>query len=110
MSDSASLSIPKLRDDGSNWLDYEPRIKKAMGAKGFWMHVEGRATAPTPYRLVNNVPTLSDGKTPAMEEQVEAREMRIMDYEKREYYPTRSDDQKPTVTPKTLSILTPNVV
>ena len=82
MSDSASLSIPKLRDDGSNWSDYEPWIKKAMGAKGLWMHVEGRATMPTPYQLVNNVPTLSDGKTKAMEEQIETWEMCIMDYEK----------------------------
>jgi hypothetical protein len=32
--DLTNLAIPKLRDDGSNWADYAPRIQKAMGAKG----------------------------------------------------------------------------
>ena len=80
--DSAALSVPKLRDDGSNWSDYEPRIKRAMGAKGLWIHIEGKATPPKPYQLVNNVPTLSDSKTKATEEQIETREAQIIDYEK----------------------------
>ena len=82
--DSTNLAIPKLRDDGSNWADYAPRIQKAMGAKGLWRHVEGKAVAPKEYAVVNGVPVVSDGKTPATEEQIEARETRIIDYEKRE--------------------------
>lgn len=85
-SDSANLSVPKLRDDGSNWADYSPRIQKALGSKGLWRHVEGTAIAPKPYALVDGVPVLSDGKTPASEEQIEARETRIIDFEKREYF------------------------
>jgi hypothetical protein len=84
-SDSATLSVPKLRDDGSNWSDYEPRLKKAMGVKGLWAHVEGRAAAPKPYQMVNGIYLISDGKTPATEEQVEHRESRIMEHEHREY-------------------------
>ena len=53
-----------------------------MGAKGLWIHVEGKATPPKLYQLVNNVPTLSDGKTKATEEQIETRETQIIDYEK----------------------------
>ena len=30
--DSTILAVPKLRDDGSNWSDYYPRIQNAMGA------------------------------------------------------------------------------
>ena len=45
----------------------------------------GTAVAPKPYMLLNGIPVLADGKTEAMEEQVESREMRIMDFEKREY-------------------------
>ena len=41
-SSDSSLSVAKLHDDGSNWSDYEPQIKKALGAKGVWRHVEGR--------------------------------------------------------------------
>ena len=64
-SDSTTLAIPKLRDDGSNWSDYEPRLRKAMGAKAIWRHVEGTALAPTPY--------------------IEAKVSKIIDFEKHEY-------------------------
>jgi len=84
-SESTNLTVPKLRDDGSNWSDYEPRIQKAMGSKGLWRHVEGKAVVPKPYALVNDIPVLSDGKTPATEEQIEARETRIIEFDKREY-------------------------
>ena len=79
------LSIPKLRDDGNNWPDYEPRIQKAMGAKDLWRHVEGTATAPQPYTVVNNVTYLHDLTTVATEDQIEMKEMRIMDFNKKEY-------------------------
>ena len=81
----STLAVPKLRDDGSNWSDYEPRIHKAMGSKGLWRHVEGKAVVPKPYMLVNDIAVLSDGKTPATEEQTEARETRIIEFDKREY-------------------------
>ena len=84
-SNSNTLSIPKLHDNGSNWSDYEPRARKAMGAKGLWRHVEGTAVAPKPYNQVNGVYYLADGKTTASEEQLEAREENIEAYEKKEY-------------------------
>ena len=83
--DSTNLAVPKLRDDGSNWSDYAPRIQKAMGSKGLWRHVEGTAVTPAPYTLLNGIPVLSDGKTQATEEQIETKESRIMDFDKREY-------------------------
>ena len=83
--DSTNLAVPKLRDDGSNWSDYAPRIQKAMGSKGLWRHVEGTAVTPAPYALVNGIPVLSDGKTQATEEQIEMKESRIMDFDKHKY-------------------------
>ena len=50
-SDSTTIAVPKLRDDGSNWADYQPRLQNAMGSKGIWRHIEGTATAPMPYVL-----------------------------------------------------------
>jgi hypothetical protein len=38
-----SLTIPKLKDDGSNWADYEPKMRNALGAKGLIRHVDGLA-------------------------------------------------------------------
>ena len=84
-SDSTNLAVPKLRDDGSNWSNYEPQFQKAMGSKGLWRHVEGTAIAPKPYEAVGGVPVLADGKTTAMEEQIEPRETRIIDFDKWEY-------------------------
>jgi len=84
-SDSTTLAVPKLRDDGSNWSDYEPRIRKAMGAKALWRHVEGTAVAPKQYAVKDSVFLLADGKTPATDDQVEAKESKLIEYEKREY-------------------------
>src|SRR5277367_4613129 len=85
-SDSTTLAVPKLRDDGSNWADYQPRLQNAMGAKGLWRHVEGTATAPVPFVVNSGIPMLADGKTPATEDQIEAKESRIIEFEKREYF------------------------
>ena len=82
-SDSTLLAVPKLRDNGSNWSDYHPRIQNAMGAKGLWRHVLGTAIAPVPYVVSEGKPMLPDGKTPATEDQVEAKESRIIEFEKR---------------------------
>ena len=84
-SDTTTLAVPKLRDDGSNWADYKPRIQRALGLKGLWRHVEGTAIAPKPYALVTRVPVLVDGMTQATEDQIKAREMKIIDYDKHEY-------------------------
>src|SRR6202789_2679990 len=56
-----------------------------MGSKGLWRHVEGKAVTPAPYAVVNGVLVTSDGKTLATEEQIEAKEARIQEFEKREY-------------------------
>lgn len=75
------LAVPKLCDDGSNWADNKPRIQNAMGAKGLWRHVLGIATAPVPF-VSDSIPMLADGKTPAMEDQIEAKESKIVEFEK----------------------------
>ena len=31
--DTTTLAVPELRDDGSNWSDYEPHIQTAMGPR-----------------------------------------------------------------------------
>ena len=82
---TTTLAVLKLCDDGSNWADYEPHIQRVLGSKGLWRHVEGTAIAPKPYVLVTGVPILVDGTTQAMEDQIKAREMKIIDYDKREY-------------------------
>ncbi len=80
-----SISIPKLNDDSSNWIDYKTKVLIAMGSRGLMGHVEGRALKPSPYAIVDSVPVLADGSTPATEDQIETRDKRIDEHEMREY-------------------------
>ena len=84
-SDTTTLVVLKLCDDGSNWDDYKPRIQRALGSKGLWRHVEGTAIVPKLYALVARVPIFMDWMMQAIEDQIEAREMKIIDYDKHEY-------------------------
>ena len=47
-----------------------------------WRHIEGTTIAPQPYTLVAGILVLADRTTPTMEDKVEAREMRIYNYDK----------------------------
>ena len=62
-----------------------PGCDRALGSKGLWRHVKGTAIVPKPYVLVAGVPVLMDGTTQATEDQIKARETKIIDYDKREY-------------------------
>ena len=75
-SEFSTLAVPKLHDDRSNWSDYQPRLQNAMGAKGLWRHVQGTAIAPVPYIVANGIPVLSDRKTVATEDQIEAKKLK----------------------------------
>jgi hypothetical protein len=81
-SDSTTLAVPKLCDDGSNCADYQPWIQYAMGVKGLWRHVEGTASVPVPFPMTNGVAMLADGKTMATEEQLDQKESKIIEFEK----------------------------
>ena len=56
-----------------------------MGAKALWRHVEGTAVVPKPYIEKDGKLILADGKTAAMDDQIEAKESKIIDFEKQEY-------------------------
>ena len=84
-SDSMSLSVPMLHDDGSNLADYEPRVERALGAKVLWRHIVGTAIALKPYAVVAGVLVLADGTTQASDDQVELKESKFADYDKKEY-------------------------
>ena len=45
----------------------------------------GTAIAPKLYALLDDVAVIADGKTPATEEQIEAKEAKIQEFEKCEY-------------------------
>jgi hypothetical protein len=85
-SNSSSLVIPKLCDNGTNWADYEPQARRAMGLKGLVMHLKGQVRLLTPYALINGISMVfTNLNVSAIEDQIKARERRIMEYEQKEY-------------------------
>src|SRR5277367_2494134 len=82
---NSTITTPKLADNGSNWVDYKTKVLIAMGSRGLMGHIEGRAQKPKPYTLVNDQAVLTDGKTPANEDQLEAREKCIEDFDTKQY-------------------------
>ena len=82
--DAASLLIPKLRDDGSNWSKYQPRVERMLGAKGLWKYAVGTAIAPEPFAMLDGVPVLADGKTHATDKQVESLEDELDEFDRKE--------------------------
>ncbi|KAF8800888.1 hypothetical protein BYT27DRAFT_7066441, partial [Phlegmacium glaucopus] len=46
-SDLLSSTVPKLDDEGANWVIFFVRFKDAIQAKGFWGHFDGSCLAPT---------------------------------------------------------------
>ena len=82
-SDLATLMVPKLCDNGSNWSDYQPRLQNVIQAKGLWRHVEGTTTASIPFVMSDSITMLADGKTLASEDQIETKESKIIEFKKR---------------------------
>src|ERR1700731_1458382 len=81
---SSSFAIIKLRDDGSNWPDYEMRAKTAVGAKGLIRHVEGTARRPLPFDVENGRPVTEPGK-PATRLEIQELKRTMDEYEQKEY-------------------------
>jgi hypothetical protein len=63
---SLLFNIPKLTNDGSNWITYKERMLTALGAQGLMWYVDGCVVEPVPF--VINPATSSvmkpDGSTP----------------------------------------------
>ena len=85
MNPNNSTTIQKLKDDASNWVDYKSKALLGMGSLGLMRYIEGRAVRPKPYDSIDGVAVLSDKLTEATEEQIEAREKRIEDYDTKQY-------------------------
>jgi hypothetical protein len=81
---SNMLSVSRLKDDGSNWVDYEAKAKTALGSKGLLRHVEGTAVAPVPFALEAGALVSRPGVL-ATEDEIEARKKKINDFEQKEY-------------------------
>src|SRR5882762_10759793 len=77
-SSSALFNIPKLADDGTNWITYKERLLTTIGARGLMRYVEGQAVKPEPFKLdPKGKKLLKEDATEATEAKREAREDKI---------------------------------
>jgi hypothetical protein len=62
---SSLFNIPKLAEDGSNWISYMERTLTAIGARGLMWHINGSAIKPIPFDVdpTTKVITKKDGST-----------------------------------------------
>src|ERR1700726_4354824 len=81
---SNAIGVPRLRDDGANWADYESKARTAMGAKGLIRHCDGSAQKPVTYPEVNGIPMKTPG-VKATDEDLEEKERKLDEYEQKQY-------------------------
>lgn len=65
-STGTTLTIPKLADDGSNWVEFESKARNAMGSKGLIRYIDGTMIEPKTHRIVAGVSVMSMVTTPAV--------------------------------------------
>ena len=86
--DSASTikvtSLPKLTADGSNWTTYQDRVTNAIKAKGLRRHLSGTARKPEDLKERNGNFFKPRTESPLTDDQLEAHEKEIDDYEQKE--------------------------
>ena len=110
-SNRTTFSITPLRDDGSNFADYEPKVKVLCGAKGILKFLEGRARKPKELHVANGVfmkPGTID--KPATEEEIENADTKMDTYEQNEAMCKHilMSSVSPRLCSKIKSLATPN--
>ncbi|OAX30542.1 hypothetical protein K503DRAFT_705121 [Rhizopogon vinicolor AM-OR11-026] len=65
-SNSTLFNIPKLADDGLNWITYKERMLMAIGARGLMRYTDGCKVRPKSFEVDTMTKELKkpDGSTP----------------------------------------------
>jgi hypothetical protein len=82
---SALFNVPKLAEDGSNWITYKERTLTAISARGLMRYADGRALEPLPYPVDEKTGSLkpkADGSIPN-EKEIEERDKKIDEYDQK---------------------------
>ena len=84
-SNSALFNIPKLADDGLNWITYKERMLTALGARGLMRYTDGRKSRPDPFKVDETTKKLKkpDGTTPT-ESEIEDLDEKIDEYHQKD--------------------------
>ncbi|KAL0952924.1 hypothetical protein HGRIS_014936 [Hohenbuehelia grisea] len=78
------FSVPKLADDGSNWVTVKILLLTAFGARGLTKYIEGRARKPAAYEFGDGAARLVGSKVTLTDEELEALEDKHDDHNQKE--------------------------
>ncbi|KAH9856307.1 hypothetical protein C2E23DRAFT_722560, partial [Lenzites betulinus] len=88
------FNVPKLAQDGSNWITYKEQMHTVLGARGLMRHLIGtarRPPSPPPWPRTKSEPATSTKQMPGptttstTPSTVEAAEAKLDDYEQKEF-------------------------
>jgi hypothetical protein len=82
---SALFNVPKLAEDGSNWITYKVRTLTAISAQGLMRYVDGRVLELFPYPIDKTTGSLKakpDGLIPNKKE-IKERDKKIDEYDQK---------------------------
>src|SRR5260221_4431452 len=75
---SELFTIPKLAEDGKNWITYKERLLNVISARGLMWYIDGRTKKPLPFKLdPKGKKIVKEDSTEAMEAEQEVREDKI---------------------------------
>ncbi|KAJ8581324.1 hypothetical protein M405DRAFT_751978, partial [Rhizopogon salebrosus TDB-379] len=77
---SSLFNVPKLAEDGSNWITYKERALTAIGARGLMRYTDGRAKKPKPFELDSSGKPIKADKSAATDDEVEELENKIDEF------------------------------
>src|SRR5882762_747521 len=69
-SSSVLYNIPKLADDGLNWITYKERMLNVIGMRGLMRYVDGQVKQPIPFALDTSQTPLNMSGKPAMDTEI----------------------------------------
>ncbi|KAJ8580437.1 hypothetical protein M405DRAFT_711323, partial [Rhizopogon salebrosus TDB-379] len=77
---SSLFNVPRLAEDGSNWITYKERALTAIGARGLMRYADSRAKKPKPFELDSKGNPIKADKSAATEDEVEELENKIDEF------------------------------
>ncbi|OAX32156.1 hypothetical protein K503DRAFT_702492 [Rhizopogon vinicolor AM-OR11-026] len=99
-SNSGLFNVPKLAEDGTNWITYKERVLTAIGARGLMRYADGRAVKPVLYKVDETTKEhkKADGSI-ATETEIEELDKKIDEYcqiSRTEFYCVCKDSMVPS--------------
>src|SRR5882762_10588084 len=83
---SALFNIPRLADDGTNWITYKERLLTAIGARGLMRYINSQTKQPLPFLDLKGKELVKEDGKPATDAKQEAQDDKIDEWYQKDAY------------------------